>query len=63
MGQKQWSQIKFRLKIILSHNYRMTFVDFAVIQVKKKKSGVVVSCKLNISKSKTRLPFLKEKLL
>ena len=36
MGQKQLNQIKFRLKIILSHNYRMTFVDFAVIQVKKK---------------------------
>jgi len=53
----KFNKINFMLKKIQPHNYRMAFIAFAVIQVKKKKnSGVVVGYKLHISKSKMQLP-------
>lgn len=51
MGQKQLDKIepdKMYIKKIQPHNYRMAFGPFTVLQV----SGVVVSYKLNISKSR-----------
>lgn len=51
MGQKQLDTIKpdkIYVKKIRSHNYRMAFESFTVIQVR----GVVVNYKLNISKSR-----------